>query len=384
MAPRIALAPPDELGGAGVVEPTAPETVVTPTTVEPEAPATEEAPRVETVTQSIRRALKETKEKAAAPKAPAKTPTEGAPAGGDTVTNVSTTKPEGNTETISQGSTGAPQSWKAEEKAIWDSLPDIAKSAISRREADTAKGVQELRSRYQDIDAAVAPYAAVLKQNSVSPAQAITKLFQWNMELAGPNKVMAARALLSSFGIDPATLAVAPTPGMTQDATQTIPDSIRPVLSSLEARLQGFESSVAAQQQSAAQQQWASWSKDKPHVEQVRALMANLAQSDLALLQAGQPQVSNIIDTNTMTIDMDRAYEAAIYAHPEVRKAVLLDEQKKRDAEAKAAAEKARKAGASMRSGAPAGVLANGRDNTPRAESPRESIQRALAELRGA
>lgn len=382
----IAYAPPDDLGAAGAIADPPPNDlggggeVVTP---EPEPPVIDDKPRVESVGDSIRRAVKETRQKAqqAAVK-PAKDKTEGAPDGGDTVTKDSTTKPDGNTTTTPQGPTGAPQAWKAEEKAIWDSIPEAAKAAINRREADTAKGVQELRTRYQEIDAAIAPYSAVMKQNSVTPAQAITKMFQWNMEMAGPNKVAAFKQLAQSFGIDPATLATAPTPGAQPGAAGAIPDSIKPVISDLEARLRGFETSVAAQQSMAAQQTWVNWSKDKPHVEDLRALMANLVNSDLALLQAGQPQVSNTIKNGT--IDMDAAYEAAKYAHPDVRKLVLQEEQKKRDAEAKAAAEKARKAGGSLRSGAPAAGYVNGKDNSSRVESPRESIQRALAELRGA
>lgn len=380
---RIAFAPPDDLGVAGAtVDP--PENnagggaAITP---EAEAPVVDDKPRVESISQSIRRAMAETKEKAVKPPKVTKSNSTAGADTGDTVTRDSTTTPEGNTTAAPQSSVGAPQAWKAEEKAIWDGLPDAAKAAIHRRETDTAKGVQELRTRYQDIDAAVAPYSAVMKQNNVSPAQAIQKLFQWNMELAGPNKVAAFKQLAQSHGIDPATLATAPTPGA-QDATHTIPDSLQPVISNLEARLRGFESSVAAQQSMTAQQTWANWSKGKPHVEQVRALMANLVNSDLALMQAGQPQVSNTIKDNN--IDMDAAYDAAIYAHPEVRQLVMQEQQKKRDAEAKAAADKARRAGGSLRSGAPAGSLANGRDHSARVESPRESIQRALAELRGA
>lgn len=377
--PKIAFAPPDDLGAAGaVIE--APDNIdnggaaVVP---ENDTPVSDDKPRVETVSQSIRRALAETRDKAVKP---SKEKTAGA-APGDTVTTDSTIKPEGNTDKTPPGPTGAPQAWKAEEKAIWDSIPEAARAAINRREVDTAKGVQELRTRYQDIDAAVAPYAAVMKQNGVSPAQAITKMFQWNMELAGPNKAAAFKQLAQNFGIDPATLATAPAPGA-QGANPTIPDNLQPVISNLEARLRGFESSVAAQQSMAAQQTWANWSKDKPHVEQVRALMANLVNSDLALVQGGHPQVSNTIKDGT--IDMDAAYQAAIYAHPEVRQLVLKEEQKKRDAEAKAAANKARNAGGSLRSGAPAGSYSNGRDNSARVESPRESIQRALSELRGA
>lgn len=384
---HIAFGPPDDLGGGTTVETPAETTLVSgadDASTVTETPVADDKPRVESVGESVRRALRESKQKAITPKGTNSPQAAGATTGDVTAKTDSTTKVESNTGTAAQGATGAPQSWKAEEKAIWDSLPEIAKSAVTRREADTAKGVQELRSRYQDIEAAIAPYSNLIKQNNATPAQAIAHLFRWNTELAGPNKVIAARSLLQSFGIDPATLATAPVQGAQQGATQTIPDNLRPIIEGLESRLRGFETNAATQAQLTAQQTWKNWSQNKPHAESVRGLMANLVNSDLSLLQAGQPQVSNTINPETMSIDMDAAYQAAIYAHPEVRQLVLQEEQKKRDAEARAAADKARRAGGSLRSGAPAGPLANGHDRSARVESPRESIQRALSELRGA
>ena len=381
------FSPPDDLGGGAVVE--TPVDVLdhgVNTDVDPAAERTsvdQDKPRVESVSDSIRRALIESKNKARDAAAKKSTQTDGAKTG-DTVTakSSSETTQTGNTETAPQGKSGAPQAWKAEEKALWDSLPEVARAAITRREADTAKGVQELRQRYQDVDAAIAPYQAVMTQNRVTPGQAINQLFKWHMELAGPNKVEAFKTLAKNFGVDPATLAAAQTsaaPGA--DPTNSIPENLRPVISGLETRIKGFEDNVNAQAQLAAQQTWANWSKDKPHAEKVRALMANLINSDLALMQAGQPQISNTIKNGS--IDMDRAYESAVYAHPEVRIAVMQDEQLKRDAAAKAAAVAARKAGTSLRSGAPAGAMNGNSSNAPKVETARESIMRAFAEVRG-
>jgi hypothetical protein len=346
-------------------------------------------PRVETTTESIRRAVTETKEKeAAAAKAKttkaAKSSKESAEgATGDTAKPGSETTTEGNTETATQAQSGPPASWTKEEKALWESLPDAARAAINRREADTAKGVQDLRTRYQDIDTAVAPYKAVMTQNNVTPGQAISQLFKWHMELAGPNKVQAFQQLAKSFGIDPATIAAAPAAAERPNGAapdNAIPDNLRPVITGLENRIKTFEDQNAAAMQNAAKQTWATWSKDKPYSEKVRGLMANLINSDLALIQAGQPQISNTIKDGS--IDMDAAYEAATYAHPEVRAALQQEERARQSKEARAAAEKARKAGAGMHSGAPAGAITPA-TATPRVETVKESISRALAEVRG-
>jgi hypothetical protein len=360
----------------------------------PAAPAAKEdhaKPRVESTTDSIKRAVAETKEKAEAA-AKAKTtkaakskdsPQAGAETG-DTAKPDSETTADGNTAAAPQAAAGPPQAWSKEEKALWNDLPEAARTAILRREVDATKGVQELRTRYQDIDSAVAPYKAVMTQNNVTPAQAITQLFKWHMELAGPNKVQAFQQLAKSFGVDPATIAAAPVTTEAQagaDQGNTIPENLRPVITNLETRLKTFEDSQSAAMQTAAKQTWVNWSKDKPHAETVRGLMANLINSDLALIQAGQNQISNTIKDGS--IDMDAAYQAAIYAHPEVRATLLQEEQARRDKEVRAAAEKAKKAGASLRSGAPAGAVDTSKGNAPRVESVADSIKRALAEVRG-
>ncbi len=355
----------------------------------PEPKEDHSKPRVESTTDSIKRAVAETKEKAEAAEKAAKTKKSSQKAAGADPAAAADAKPgsettEGNTETAPQAQSAAPKAWSKEEKALWNDLPEAARAAITRREADTEKGVQELRTRYQDIDTAVAPYKAVMTQNNVTPGQAISQLFKWHMELAGPNKVQAFQQLAKSFGIDPATIAATPDAAekpANVDPNNPIPENLRPVISGLESRIKTFEEQNAAAAQSAAKQTWVNWSKDKPHAETVRGLMAQLINGDLALIQAGQPQVSNTI--NNGSIDMDAAYQAAIYAHPEVRTTLLQEEQAKRDKETRAAAEKARKAGASVRSGAPAGTVNGATTNTPKVESVRDSIARALAEVRG-
>lgn len=394
------FSPPDvpgtDAGGSDTVVDTVqtdvPEGGEAPAVAEVAAPTPKEdhsKPRVETVTDSVRRAVTETREKAEAaakPKPKDKTTkADGAPPG-DAAKPSSEATATGNTETATQAQSAAPASWNKEEKALWNDLPEAARAAIIRREADTTKGVQELRTRYQDIDTAVAPYKAVMTQNNVTPGQAISQLFKWHMELAGPNKVQAFQQLAKSFGIDPATIAAAPAteaekPAGADPQGNTIPDNLRPVITDLETRIKTFEDQNAANARNAAQQTWSNWAKDKPHAEKVRALMANLINSDLALIQAGQAQISNTIKDGS--IDMDAAYQAAVYAHPEVRQTLLQEDQTRRDKEARAAADKARKAGASLKSGAPAGPVNGSQANAPKSETVRDSITRALAEVRG-
>src|ERR1700692_468249 len=67
-----------------------------------------------------------------------------------------------------------PKSWRAEERAEYNRLPETIKNAVHRRENEMAKGVAELKQKYQAEDAAWAPHEPVLRQFSKSRAETVT------------------------------------------------------------------------------------------------------------------------------------------------------------------------------------------------------------------
>ena len=313
-----------------------------------------------------------------------------------------------------QSSPKPPSSWSKNSRAEWDALPASIQEEVLKREGDTARGVEELKKRHSDeltawksrqadLEEALRPYEDAIQQSGRSKGQVVKDLLDWNMALVGPNKIEAFHALARSFGVDPTQLSggsAAQTPqGATANDTQgaTVPTqtydrSWEPAIQSVARRLEQFEQSSSLQRQATAEQVVHNWAKDKTHFERIRGLMAQLVDNDAKMggtrfLKNGQ-------------IDMDAAYDAAIWADPEVR-ADLLNEQKvqqesmvkaameKAKAEAdnriliekqKADAERARRAAVSLRPGAPlSGVNGAAPGSVQQRESVRDSIKRALS-----
>lgn len=305
---------------------------------------------------------------------------------------------EGETpEAPDQPKTAAPEAFSKEAKAEWAKVPPTVQAAILKREGDVAKGVEELKGKYKDLDAALTPHMNAIRQHGHSPAQAVTQLFSWFQAL-GANPDVAFPALAKSFGYDlgrlapkAATVTPAADPNAQPGAQPAgeIPPAVQTYINSMKTELdqikQAFSQELGGlkntfQQQSEAKTNeiLANWSKGKAHFEAVRALMAQLIQSGAVPLKDGQ-------------VDLDGAYEAAIWANPEIRAKVQAEldavaqaeRKKKADAAKKAQEEqasKARKAAVSLTGGPPGdGTTAPARKG--KGKSVRDSILEAREEL---
>ncbi len=291
-----------------------------------------------------------------------------------------------------------PDGFSREAKAEWANTPQPVRAAIVKREADMAKGVEQLRGYYRDIDQALAPHIQAIQQHGHTPAQAVAQLFAWFQALAS-NPQVAFPALVKSFNQDPARLfqlqaqaqqaqPQAATQGQ-QPAGQVDPQ-VQRYINDLQGRLQmmeqsftqklgGLENTFAQQSQAKTEEILNNWAKDKPYFQEVRQMMANLVASNAIPLKDGQ-------------VDLDAAYDAAMYAIPDVRGKVLAAQAEERrkaaaakaDAERKAQqeqADKARRAAVSVGGGAP-GVPGAPQAKGSARKSVRESINEAVTQLR--
>jgi hypothetical protein len=295
----------------------------------------------------------------------------------------------------------APEAFSKEAKAEWANVPPNVQAAILKRETDTAKGVEELKGKYRDLDQALAPHMQAIRQNGHSPAQAVTQLFAWMQALAG-NPDAAFPALAKSFGYDIARFM--PKNAATQQpsaqdpnaaaAGQAAPAGIPPeVTQHIEqltqkiAQLEGnfgteinnFRTQFQRDTEEKTNQILTNWSNGKTHFPAVRGLMAQLLQSGAVPLKEGQ-------------VDLDAAYDMAINAHPQVRALVYQERvaaaKAAREAKAKAdavknqdAANKARRASVSVGNNAPGEVAVATGGKRGKGLSVRESINQAREQL---
>lgn len=287
-----------------------------------------------------------------------------------------------------------PLSWTKQGRAIWDNLPPLAQQEVLKREADTQRGVEKLKEQYRELEEAVAPYKGMIHSMGRTTGAAIKGLFDWQMALAGPNKADAFRQLAANLGVDLKSLVTDEAAQATPQAPGAdVPQELKPVLdqyaskiSLLDQEVNHWKRTQAEQQQAQANQMIEKWAENKPHFAAVRELMGQLINSELALVQAGRPASGRFIKNGN--IDLDAAYEAAIYANPDVRKQILADEAQRKAEEARTKAKlevsKAKKAGVSVKPNAPTAPQPAFPPRKPgQRESVRDSILRAMAEAQG-
>lgn len=291
----------------------------------------------------------------------------------------------------------APEGLSAEAKAAWGQVPAPLQQAIAKRLEDSAKGVAELKEKYAELDAVIAPHMDVIRRNNQTPAKTVGRFFDWFQALAA-NPDVAFPALAKSFGHDIAKFAAVaaqqqqqPQPGNGADAVAgAVSPEVQKYINDLQAKVDtlqnaftqkigAVETALTQQTEAKTNEVLAMWSKDKPHFESVRQLMANLIASGAVPLKDGQ-------------VDLDTAYDMAIYANPQVRSDVLKAQQEaaRKAAADKAAAEKkaqqeqadkARKAAVGLSGSAPGAPGAPGSKPTGKRKSVRESIMEAHKEL---
>ena len=280
-----------------------------------------------------------------------------------------------------------PPGWTKEGKTSWSSLsPDVQKSVL-KREKEFSDGIAQYANKskaYDEFDRVIAPYRDQIKAIGATEHETVGRLFQWMDALARPQtKLEAFKALGAAYGIDINQLVSG---SQQNEPVQDGNNSDRPpswfneFAGTVGQKLTSIEKRYENEQQSAAERSINEWAADKEHFSEVRELM-------YGLIQSGRFPPKNGM------LDLDGAYNAAIYAHPEVRQQILekerIDAASLAESElankanaAKLAAIKARKAGVGLRPSAPASNVPSNNNGSGKSASVRDSIMEASEESR--
>ena len=255
-----------------------------------------------------------------------------------------------------------PAAWEKSAKAAWQSLPPAVKAAVAKREIDTARGVEELKSRYADIDAAIAPHREVIRAHSHTEGAAIRQLFGWFDALA-KNPRAAFPALMQSFNVRPEQIFGA----QQQQQVDPVTARLQQIEQHFSQQIGGLQQNFQAQQMERTNQILNQWSKDKPHFEAVRAKMAHLIGTGVIPL------------TPAGAVNLNSAYDASCKLIPEVWNAIQQEQRAAERAASSGQANRARRAGVSLSGGAP-GAAPAGNKTKQRGKTVRESLREALEE----
>ena len=259
-----------------------------------------------------------------------------------------------------------PQSWDAKSKQLWNQLPEAARAMIHRREVDSARGVEQLRAQYRELDEAIAPDLPTIRQFGHSPASSWKQMMHWFKSLQA-NPDVAFPALAKSFNYDLSRVVQRQQADPAQQQAAYLQQIID---QQIQQRIAPLAQTFEQQQAAHANQILAEFSKDKPHFERVRAAMAHLLTSGIVPL------------TPEGNVDLSRAYETAIWQDPEIRNELLAEQRAAERTKQKEQAQRARYAGSSLGSSSPGAAATSAARSRSRAEPSAKALKTRMSEAR--
>jgi hypothetical protein len=239
----------------------------------------------------------------------------------------------------------APQSWKPEIKAAFDTLAPEVQEEILRRETDYNKGIQryaESAKFAETIKPAIDKWSPYLSQLQITPDKAFEHLIQaeYNLRHGSPTqKQQAFMKLANDYGMSHLFQSgeqqqVDPNLQHYFDRVQQLEEQLRNQQYAQQQELQRKQQAEQAELQKQIEE--FSSSPNRPHFEAVRDDMSRL-------LQAGYAE------------SLEDAYDKAVWARPDIRSTLLKDQEAKRISEQAEVAKSAKAKAASIR-GTPAGA----------------------------
>ncbi len=263
----------------------------------------------------------------------------------------STDAAKASTEQPPTAAAAPPAGWTAAEKAEWSKLSPVAQAAVSRREAEIARGGQQWSEQKQRYEAVLSPVAQAASKYGLTTEQGLNALLaaQHRLETDPAN---AIRELARNHGIDLATLAgQQPADGSREnppapDIEALVRRAVQPLLAPIQQRWQTEEN-----QKNESTVNLVTDFASQPGHEHFNAVHDELM-ALIPTVKAANPH---------WTIDkvLQDAYDRAVYANPTTRQALSAAQQQaaeaKRIADAKARTTSARSAAVSL-TGAPTGT----------------------------
>lgn len=253
-----------------------------------------------------------------------------------------------------------PSSWKKEAQVLWDKAAKgenltpqefaIVQAEAERRESEFHKGIEGYKTKAQFGDAmekAVLPYMATINALGVDPPTAVQHLLTADHKLRTSDPMSKAQfmaKLIQDYQVDPQALYNIFT-GQMQSAPPPEIQSLEQKIAALEQERQRERQMADLRERETLNSEIERFAQDKPHFQSVVNEMLAL----LPRVVESEPHLSN-------ADKLQKAYDMAVYANPEVRAAIL--EQERQDALKKAQdqtlAQRAKSAAVSVRGSSPA------------------------------
>ena len=232
-----------------------------------------------------------------------------------------------------------PSSWKKDYEEHWGKLDPTLQDYIQQREADYAKGVSTYKNQWdsaQPLIRAIEPFAPILQQHNIDPAQWISNLGRAHSVLAlgsPEQKQQMFAQLANDYGISLNEVG-----GGYADPQFSL---IAQELNQIKNQWNQFQTQQERTEQASLQNEIQSFSTDKPYFDEVRETMAGL-------LQAG------------MANDLQSAYDKAIRLNDNISQKVQAEQAHKSEADRQAKLASAKAKALSPKSSSPTASTSTG------------------------
>lgn len=231
-----------------------------------------------------------------------------------------------------------PSTWTAKGKADFNKLPDHIQEEVLKRESDFHNGIQGYKERAEygeKINRVIQPYEAIIRASNSTPEQAISNLLDAAYRLntgSQEQKTQTFMQLARQYNIDLAAL--------------NQPQEEKPAyVQQLEQQLAQLQHGIQSQQQYVQQQ---NASEVNSSIEQFRNESDESGSPKHLYFDDVRDEMADRLEAaarNGRQLSLQEAYDAAVWARPDIRETLLASQQQAAELKRKQdQAEKARQA----------------------------------------
>ena len=202
-----------------------------------------------------------------------------------------------------------PSSWKKDYEEHWGKLDPTLQDYIQQREADYAKGVSTYKNQWdsaQPLIRAIEPFAPILQQHNIDPAQWISNLGRAHSVLAlgsPEQKQQMFAQLANDYGVSLNEVG-----GGYADPQFSL---IAQELNQIKNQWNQFQTQQERTEQASLQNEIQSFSTDKPYFDEVRETMAGLLQAGMANdLQSAYDKAIRLNDNIAQKVQAEQAHKS--------------------------------------------------------------------------
>lgn len=220
--------------------------------------------------------------------------------------------------------------WYKDEYGKWDDLAEPLRKALEQREKESARAIEErsvAAKAWEPVNEVLKPHLQELAAMGSSPQQYVGQLIQADKYLRA-DPVQAINWLCQQYvgqGWDIRLLA----DWMDQQGVQAQRvDPVQQELAALKNELMALKQAPQREYQASVGHTISEWSKDKPYFGELQSTIYGLIQAD--------PSVKERFRVDPKAT-LDKLYDDAQWAHPQIRTRILEDQRKQEVTRARAA-----------------------------------------------